>query len=386
MPSEHAKLSPSSAERWLSCPASIRAAEQVPKEPESVYAAEGTAAHTLAEIRSRAEFSGLDPFESDHVAAGVKFLCRENGWDFDEMEAHVAAHIALIRERLALYPGSHVVFEQRLDTGVPRCWGTSDVVIFSDSHVEIIDFKYGSGVAVEAEGNPQLRLYALGALAAFGELLGDVELVRITVHQPRMDHTLTEEITPEDLLAWRDRDVIPVAEIALSDDAYFGPSDEACRWCPVSGRCRAQLEAVFETDFEVKPDTLTPEEVAEIMPQTKAIQQWLNAFDEAALNMAYSEGKVIPGYKVVLSNGRRVFNDPERAIDALVAEGYDVNDVSARSLRSLKHLEALLGSEFTPILGDHISNSQGKPSLVLESDRRKSVSPNSEAKKEFGSA
>lgn len=391
MPSAHAKLSPSASERWLQCPASIRMEEQVPPEPESSYAAEGTIAHTLAELKASLAFGKIDQRQ---------FTARRNRWLKDhpdvltdevvlEMEEHTDAYVALLQERMALYPNSVIFLEQRLDTGVPTCWGTSDTVIVSPQHVEIIDFKYGSGVAVEAHGNPQLRLYACGAMDTYADLLGETEVIRSTVHQPRMDHVLTEELTPEALRKWRAEEVIPVAEVALGPDAPFGPSDTACRWCPASGRCRAQLEAVFATDFEEMPETLEPEEVSEKLSQVSMVQSWLNAFQETALNMAYSEGKRIPGYKVVLSGGQRSVKDHPKAIEILTAEGYKPEEISNTKAKGIGELEKLLGKDkFHQLLEEPgiVSKSDGKPALVVESDKRPAIAPNSEAAREFAAA
>lgn len=389
MPSAHAKLSPSASERWLSCPASIRMEERVPAEPSSIYAREGTIAHTLAELRASLAFGKITQKQFD--ARYRKWLTSHNDIVTDEVAAemwmHAEAYVDLIRERMELYPNSTVMFEKRLDTGVPTCWGTSDTVIVSPQHVEIIDYKYGSGVAVEAEGNSQLRLYACGALDTYGDILGETEVVRSTVHQPRMDHVLTEELSPAALRQWRDEVVIPIAVVALGDDAPFGPSDEACRWCPASGRCKAQLEAVFATDFEADPELLEPEEISEKLAQVKMIRDWLNAFEIAALSMAYSEGVAIPGYKVVLSGGQRAIRDADAAIDALVGAGYDRADVVNTKPKGIGDLEKLLGKEsFKEILEDPgiVTKSDGKPALVPESDRRESINPNAEAAKAFG--
>lgn len=389
MPNAHAKLSPSASERWLSCPASIRMEEQVPREPSSIYAQEGTVAHELGELKASLAFGHITTRQYD--ARYRKWTQKHNDIltdeVIDEMHVHTDAYVSLIQERAALYPNSQVILEQRLDTGVPTCWGTSDTVIVSPVHVEIIDFKYGAGVAVEAEGNSQLRLYALGALDTYGDILGETEVVRSTVHQPRMDHVLTEELTPAELRRWRDEDVIPIAQLALSDDAPFGPSDEACRWCPASGRCKAQLEAVFATDFDEDPETLTPEQVAEKLGQLKMVRDWLNAFEVAALSMAYSEGVAIPGYKVVLSGGQRGIRDADAAVRTLTEAGYDAADVTTTKPKGIGDLEKLLGKDrFKELLEDSgiVTKSDGKPSLVPDSDRRESINPNGEASKVFG--
>lgn len=385
MPSEHARLSPSSAERWISCPASVTMAEQVhTPQVDSPYAAEGTTAHALAEIEASIAFGLID---------GPTYTARYDEWRATvdaptaaEMHRHADAYVELLGERMALYPGSQLLLEQRLNTGVPGCWGTSDAVIVSPQHVEIVDFKYGAGLAVEAEGNPQLRLYALGALDTYGDILGDTEVVRMTVHQPRMHHVLTEELTPAELRAWRTTVVAPAAVLVNSEEPPFGPSEAACRWCPVSGKCKAQLEDVFSTPFEEDPALLPPAQVGEVLAKVPAIKKWLKAFEAAALDMAYSDGQQVPGFKVVTSGGRRVINDVPGAIEALVRYGYDPDTVAPRRVNGIGDLERLLGDKdtFDTLLGAYVVRTEGRPSLVPESDRRRPISPNTEAQQAFG--
>lgn len=364
MPSAHAKLSPSGSERWLNCPASIRMEAELKaqgiEDEDSPYAREGTAAHALGELKARykiLESMSYKEYEERYTLWTHEYqdILSVPDVSIEDMEDHTDAYVELIKERVLRYPNSALMLEQRLDTGVPTCWGTSDTVIVSPQHVEIIDFKYGSGVFVDAEDNSQLRLYAVGALDMYGNLLGHTEVVRITVHQPRMDNTSTEEITPLELRAWRDNYVIPIAEVALGDDAPFGPSDEACRWCPASGRCKAQLEAVFAEDFDREPESMGPDEMADVLPKIDQIKQWLAAFEIAALNMAYSEGKDIPGYKVVMSGGKRSVADPEGAIEALTAAGYELEQIGEPGefkINGIGKLETLLKKDFKTLLED----------------------------------
>lgn len=360
-----------------------------PKDEESVYAAEGTAAHTLAEIRSRAEILGEDSLSLGSELHQLQEHVSENGWDMAEMEMHVEKHIALIRSRLDETPGATVLLEKRMDTGIPGCWGTSDVVIVSPDLVEIIDLKYGKGVKVYAHGNAQLRLYALGALNTFSDILGYPRRVRMTVHQPRLDHIESEELDTEDLLLWK-----TVAEtqgrIALGDNPPFGPSDSACHWCPASGRCRAQLESVFgpgegAPEWLEDPRTLSLLELAQAYARIDMVRQWANACEEACLDTAYHQGLPVPGYKVVLSGGRRKIEDQAAAIEHLTARGFDLDEVSHRKIRGFGELEQLLGDRFDDYLGPYVSKSDGKPSIVKDSDQRPAVSAISEARKDFKS-
>lgn len=385
MPDKHAKLSPSASERWLRCPASIRMEAEVPPGKESVYAAEGTAAHALAEIKASLHFGMIDR---------RAYIKKRDNWrgsfkitpDVEaEMELHTDDYVRILDERSRLYPNTVVMLEKRLDSGVPTCWGTSDAVLVSPRHVEIVDFKYGAGVEVQAEGNPQLRLYGLGALDTFGDILGETEVVRITVHQPRLDHLLTDEMSPADLRAWRES-IIPIAEEALGDDARFGPSEESCRWCPASGRCKAQLEDVFSTDFCEEVKTLSPEEVAEALGKVKHVAAWVEALHEVSLSMAYSEGQTIPGFKVVMSNGQRRVVDPEAAIKTLVDEGYSFDQVGKRAAKGIGELEKLLGKDkFRSLLEESglVRKTEGKPSLVPDTDKRASINPNVGAVADF---
>lgn len=391
MPGSHAVLAPSAAERWISCPASVRVVAKLPREIDSPYAAEGTAAHALGELHLRFALGDRKPADERKVATAVKRWRKDYPFVTDEihaeMQQHVNAYVDLVLERAALHPYTQVMVEQRVASGVPGCDGTADAVLVSPVHVEIIDLKYGQGVTVEAEGNPQLRLYGVGALEKYGDLLGDVEHVYMTVFQPRLEHTLTAVIAAEDLRAWRDS-LLPIAEQALGDDAPFGPSEAACRWCPASGSCPAQLAHVTERDFGTDVDQLSPEEMARALAMAPQIREWLNALEVAALRTAYSEGKPIPGYKVVLSGGKRVIDDVHTpdVTTMLTALGYTEEEFTERKLRGIVALEKLLGKQQFPIiLADFVRKTEGKPSLVPESDRRRAISPDAEAVKEFSS-
>lgn len=390
MPSEHdsgqhAVLAPSAAERWISCPASVRMERDLKGElpPESAYAAEGTAAHALCELEARVAL--LKPMSKREYNAAFKAWQKQYAnaiVDLDEMKEHAAAYVELLRGKLAERPGSVLLLEQRVPTGVPSCWGTSDAVIVSPVHVEIVDLKYGQGVRVEAEANPQLRLYGVGALEAFGDLLGDVETVIATVYQPRLGHLVSETLPAAELRAWRDS-LIPIAELALGHDAPFGPSDTACRWCPVSGQCKAQMEHAVALDFGVVPEVMDEYELAEALDRIPAILDWCEAVRNYALDRVYSQQKPIPGYKVVRSGGKRVVTDPEGALEALTAIGYALDEVSKRKINGIGELEKLLKGDFDIALGPFVSRTEGSPSLVPESDRRPSIDPNGEARKEF---
>lgn len=391
MPGAHARLAPSSAERWIACPASIRMAEKAEalsaESPESPYAAEGTTAHELAEIEGSYAFGRTT--ERERLAAQLDWGVRHSDLDDDtvtEMNGHVADFVQFVKERAALYPMSQVLFEQRMPSGIPNCWGTSDVVIVSPNHVEIIDLKYGAGIAVDALNNPQLRLYALGALDTFGDMLGETERVLMTVFQPRMyPSKSTEELTADELRAWRTDVALPAGRSALTDDdAPFGPSPKACRFCPAAGICQARVETLAELDFGEDPEVLSAAETAEWLKQIPEIKAWCTAVETAALNRAYSGGEELPGFKVVLSGGKRTITDAEAAVERLVKAGFRRDEVQRVSPQTLGHLEKLVGKKQLPeLLGDLLVKPPGRPALVSDEDDRPAIDPTSEAAKDF---
>lgn len=384
---QHAVLSPSSAERWIQCPASVRMSMEVPPAPESDYALEGTAFHALAELAVRRAMGTLTAaqYTREHNAwrKNKRWAYLLNGSIEEEMAGHADDYVALVMRQAAVHPNTEIMLEQRVSTGIPSCWGTGDTVLVSPTHIEVIDAKYGSGVWVDVEGNPQLWLYGVGALEMYGDVLGDTETVTVTVFQPRMDNIASQVLDPIELRAWRDG-LIPIAEIALGPDAPFNPSEEACRWCPAAGQCRAQMQWATAIDFDTDPDVLSPEEMAEALDRIPAILQWAEAVRTISLDHVYSKELPIPGWKVVLSGGRRFIADQDGALTALLEDGHDIDEVSVRKAKALGELETLLGkARFAELLAPYIDKTPGSPSLVKESDKRPAINANTEAQKEF---
>lgn len=379
----HATLSPSSAERWISCPASIRMTEAAPQDQESAYAQEGAAAHALAELMAREQILGT--VTKAQKTATLKAWRKKFSTSDDaeaEMTEHGQGYVDYLRERMATSPNSTLLLEQRLPTGIPDSWGTSDAVIVSPEMVESVDYKYGLGVRVEAVGNPQLRLYGVGALETYGDLLGDVETVRLTVYQPRLNHVASEELLASDLRRWRDS-LLPIAELALGPDAPFGPGEDTCRWCPASGSCLAQMEWATARDFGIKPDFMSGEELSKALDDIPMIKQWCAAVEAYALDRVYSGGEPIPGYKVVMSGGRRSVVDDTGLVEAAVALGYNPEDVSVTKAKGIGDLEKVLKKDFETIAAPFIKKGTGSPSLVPESDKREAINPEGQAAKDF---
>jgi len=386
VPDEHALLSPSSAERWIHCPASVRMAAAQPPEPDSPYAAEGTSAHTLGELRLRQAFGQVGEYEAAVLYRQWLAGAQANGYDVNTMNAHAAEYAQLVRDRAAVHPASAVMAEQRVQTGIEGCWGTADCVIVSPTHVEIIDLKYGQGVRVSPVENPQLMLYGVGALEMFGDTLGVTETVYVTVFQPRLDHTETWCISAGDLRAWRDS-LRPIAADALAGSDRFGPGEATCRWCPAAGVCAARSDYVLRQDFAGNLDEMDPADLAEALALVPTIRQWCDDIQAHAMRLVYAEGQQVPGWKVVRGRGRRAVTDEAAAVQRLVEAGFTEDDVVQRKLLGITALDKLVGRDhLANVLGDLIQVTEGGPALVPESDRRPSINPNDSAAKEFSDA
>jgi hypothetical protein len=348
MPSEHAPLGPSAAERWLVCTASVRLSNEVAGYDDSSYAREGTLAHTRAEAEAR---YALGLCTARQLATAVRKwdkACRAEGLTEEQIEdigVHALAYATLLVERREeMGPGTVVFLEERVYPDVPQCWGTGDAVLASPTEIDIIDFKYGSGVQVNAHENPQLKLYGLGALEGFGDVVGDTELVRTTIYQPRVnEEPQWEEYTPAELRQWRADVVRPKAAEALSEEGVFVPGEEQCRWCPAAGVCRARMEAATAEDFSSDPDILTDDELADLLERLPQIEAWAKSVRQIAFRKVYDMKHKVGDWKVVKTEGKRSITDVDVATERLLAAGYAEEDVTRRQAQTLGHLEKLVG-------------------------------------------
>lgn len=357
----HALLSASSSHRWLHCPPSARLCEGY-DDKGSNFAAEGTDAHALCEYKLRTVLGmeAQDPTE-------------DLSWYDAEMEecanSYATFVMELVEEARKACPDPVVLIEQRLDYSryVAEGFGTGDCVIIADGTLHIVDFKYGRGVLVEAEDNPQMMLYALGALELF-DCLYDIDTVSMTIFQPRRGNVSTHTIPKADLYEWADTVLAPTAELAWSGEGEYH-CGEWCQFCRAKADCRERVNANMElAKFEFRqPPLLTDEEVEEILGRIDGLIAWASDIRDYALQAAIS-GKHWSGYKLVEGRANRKYTDERAVVAAVKAAGYDPYE---HKVLGVTAMTTLLGKkQFNDILGGLVIKPQGKPTLVPDSDKR----------------
>lgn len=362
----HALLSASSAARWLACPPSAVAAAAYPRQ-NTEYTREGTLAHEVAEEIARNEIY------LDRLPEGVTA----------EMLDCAQGYRDYINE-LKTTDDAVVLLEQRVDFSpwVPDGFGTCDCIILQGETMEVIDYKYGAGVAVSADHNPQMMLYALGALNDYG-LAYDVQNIRMHIYQPRMNNVSTYETTVADLLAWADQVVKPTAEKAAKGKGDYNPG-EHCRFCPHAGRCRKLTEVCTEYVGRMKVPCLAPWEVAGVLQMEPTISIWLKRVKEQALTTML-EGGEIPGFKVVAGRGSRSWADELEVAAELEKNGISRDQYTETKILSVAQMEKALGGKkrFNELVGGHVLIQSGSPTVAPETDKRPAYDRDAEIKKAF---
>lgn len=356
----HAVLSASAADRWMHCPPSARLGEQYPQSSSS-YAEEGTRAHEIAEQCLRAFKDGA----SEPVYEGDDLRIRE------ELQPYIDWIIETYNEYKTKSEDTLMLLETRVDFSdiVPDGFGTGDVIIISGVTLHIIDLKFGKGVPVEAALNPQLMLYALGALNLFEDLY-DINLVRMTINQPRLDHISTSFGSAPDIRYWGERKIAPVAKLAYEGKGEFACGDW-CRWCPAKN-CRHRA-AVNQKLVEDHPDpaTLNKKELGLILQQLSQVKSWMDTLTSYATDQILS-GEQIPGWKLVEGRGIRKYVDEDKVAAKLKSEGYAEATIYEKVLLGITKMEKAIGKKlFADLLGDLVVKPAGAPTLAPETDKRK---------------
>lgn len=371
--SAHALLSPSSAHRWLNCTAAPRLEEGI-EDKGSDFAAEGTLAHAFCAQKLK-YFLGLSTDAEDDEIADL-YADYHSGEMDEYTDTYVAIVLAKYAEAKERTADAQLLVETRLSFGnyIPDAYGTADAIIIADGTMEVIDFKYGKGVKVSAVDNPQMMIYALGAYDKFS-FDYNIERVKMTIVQPRIDNLSEDEVSVADLTQWTDEVLRPKARQAYAGDGPQVPGSW-CQFCKVKSQCRALVNRCQEVS-KIDPKLISAEELArDVLPILPTVKTWLAGVEDYALAQALS-GVTLPGYKVVEGRSVRKIVDQSGAAAALLNAGYSSEEISKPyELRSITDLEKLTGKkQFAELCGAYIDKPTGKPTLVPESDKRQAINP-----------
>ena len=371
----HALLSASSAHRWLECPPSAVANEAYPNQ-DTAFTQEGTLAHETAEmiasgrIKPEAVVVGGagNPITKEMVECAKEYA--------DYIEEHKKNNDAI------------VLLEQRVDFSpwVPDGFGTCDCIIIQDDTLTIIDYKYGQGVAVSATDNPQMKLYALGAMNDYGIAM-DVKKVELHIFQPRLNNISTDNLTVEALMEWAEKTVKPVAEKAIQGKGKYAPG-EHCRFCQHGGKCRALTKMCTEYlethGLRVALPVLAPHEVADVLRMEPIVTLWLKKVKEQAMTTLMN-GEELPGYKLVEGKlGNRKWADELQVSVTLITAGYTREDITETKLLSPSQMDKAIGKKkVAELLDGLIERAPGAPTIAPITDKRPAYDRLAEAQKDF---
>lgn len=372
----HALLSASSAHRWINCTPSARLEEQFP-DTTSEAAAEGTLAHELSELKLKHYFQTVE-FGRTKYARAVNKLKKSELWQ-DEMDGYTDLYLDYVKEQALSFPNlPTAVIEKRVDFSrwVPDGFGTADCILISGGTIHVIDFKYGKSPdgRVNAEGNPQMALYALGAYEAY-KMFYPVKDIRMSIVQPRLPDGISEwGGSLDELLAYGDY-VKKRAELAAKGEGEFRPGDKTCRYCRARGRCRARADKNVELAFftDKKPELLGCEELGEYLKKGTDVSKWLSDLQDTALKECLA-GRDVPGWKAVEGRGSREWTDMDQAFEALTASGIPDELLWERKALTLAQVEKTVGKKaFEETVGNLVIKKPGKPTLVVAADKRPAI-------------
>lgn len=393
MPTDHALLAPSAAKRWITCTPSARVESLLP-ERTSPYAEEGTVAHSTAESLLHfyldhdmiavyddpwahlQEFQLYDP-DLDKLAAE----CLQKGFDFREiLETVHDKYVRFVWEDFVKARSADkdavLLVEQRVDLSdfVPDSFGSSDAIIIAGTKLHVYDLKYGRGVRVSAKGNPQMRLYALGALWGPGETYS-IDAVAMTIIQPRLNAVSGETLTVQELAQWTADVLVPAARQAYTGQGDFVPGDH-CEFCRAKATCRALAEFTQRVTTAYGDGALSADEIAAVLPKLPVIESWIAGIRGRAQEML-EHGETVPGWKLVEGRSTRRIRNEAEARRILGEAGFQSADYDKTELRGITDLTRLVGGAkvFNTLLGELVEKQPGKPALAPADDPRKDYSP-----------
>lgn len=365
--SRHALLSPSSSHRWLNCTPSARLEEKV-EDQGSSFAEEGTCAHALCEIKLR-DLMGYQPEPNE-------FEELKDKWYDKSMEDYTDEYVTLVYGKYLdaqkKDPNALLFIEKTLDfsSWIPESFGTCDAIIVSEGEIEVFDFKYGKGVEVSAVENPQMMIYALGAMVDY-DLEYNIKTVRMTIVQPRVSNFSEWEISMADLRKWANETLAVKARLAIMGEGEH-QAGGWCKFCKIKARCSALANKMMAcyTQNEVK-ELITDEQMGDILTLIPTIKTWCTAVEDYALAQALN-GKHFKGHKLVEGRAIRKVTDSDTLIARLLDAGHSTSDIfKPAELRSLGDLEKVAGKKkFAELAKGCIEKPQGKPTLAPESDKR----------------
>lgn len=385
MPTDHAVLAPSAAKRWMTCTPSARLEEQIPSE-DTAYTREGTIAHAMAETMLRVYLAknatAVNTEDSDYEYFGedLKTLAiQAQAEGYEAMEMLKTVHEDYVRivyedylTAKSMDPDAILLVEQRLKLTdyIPEGFGSSDAILIYKDVCQVYDLKYGKGVKVEADHNPQMMCYGIGAVCGPCELY-DINYVMMTIIQPRLHHVSTYQTTVGELTAWALGNLKPAAEKAFQGIGPFIPG-EHCGFCRAAARCKAlKLHAMVEAQMHGQPELMTDDEIAEALAGLDTIKRYVKSIEEYTLAQAL-QGTKYPGFKLVEGRSLRVIKDQDTAMKKLADAGFEEDMYcKPKELKTITELEKLLRKKgFQELLGSFVVKPQGKPTLVPEDDPR----------------
>lgn len=363
MPSNHALLGPSSSKRWLSCTPSARLTENY-EDKESVFAKEGTLAHSFAEYKLNKAIGKAitEPEKNEFYSTEIE----------ECTNAYVSYIIELYEQAKKKCKDPILLVEQEvsLTEYVEGCFGTCDSLIASDDTLYIVDYKHGRGIPVNAENNTQMMMYALGALLIFDSLY-DIKKIHMTIFQPRLSNISTFEMEKEELLDWAENILKPRALMAYKGVGEYH-CGEWCTFCKARSTCRERAKsnmALAKDEFK-EPPLLTDEEIEEVLSRIDGLLSWANDVKDYAFQEALN-GKKWTNYKLVEGRSNRKYSNETEVANILIAAGYDPYE---KKLVTITELQKRLGKQkFEELVGKFIVKPEGKPTLVERSDKRAEI-------------